>query len=205
MPKINVYLPDELAEAVRATGVPVSSVCQRALEAAVRSVRTAHVDSGVAPSLERFTDRARQVVHLAAAAASEDHADLGSEHVLLGLLNEGSGVAARALSALGVTGNGIDTASKTKSSIGDGNDVYAAALKEAFKLGHNYVGTEHLLLGIADIHCTARDVLSELGSNSSAVKHQVVSILTTATQPDVDAKLDEVLRRLAALEQRLPA
>jgi ATP-dependent Clp protease ATP-binding subunit ClpC len=212
MPKVNVYLPDELADAVRATGVPVSSVCQRALEAAVREVRDAKLDPEVVPALERFTDRSRKVVAFASAAAVADDADLGSEHVLIGLLREGSGVAAHALMALGISTEAVVEATHTVSSTADGREVYRAALKEAFKLGHNYVGTEHLLLAIAASNCTARDVLSELGATASAVRHQVISILTDAnTQSkskqspagDVSAKLDEVLRRLNELEQRL--
>ena len=213
MPKVNVYLPDELAEAVRATGVPVSSVCQRALEAAVREVRDAKLDPEVVAGLELFTDRSRKVVALASAAARADDADLGSEHVLIGLLREGEGVGAHALMALGISTEPIVDATHTVSSTADGREIYRAAMKEAFKLGHNYVGTEHLLLAIAASNCTARDVLSELGATAGAVRHQVISILTSATTRskntqspagDISAKLDEVLRRLGQLEARLP-
>jgi ATP-dependent Clp protease ATP-binding subunit ClpC len=212
MPKVNVYLPDELAEAVRASGVPVSTVCQRALEAAVREVRDAKVEGEVVPTLERFTDRSRSVVAFASAAALGENADLGSEHILIGLLREGEGVGGHALAALGIGTDAVVAAARTQSSTADGKDVYRAALKEAFKLGHNYVGTEHLLLAIATLNCTAREILNDLGANASAVKHQVISILTNAfpqaklaaaTDTAVTAKLDEVLRRLGELEQRL--
>jgi ATP-dependent Clp protease ATP-binding subunit ClpC len=209
MPKVNVYLPDELADAVRATGVPVSAVCQRALEAAIREVREAKVDSSVVPTLERFTDRSRSVVALASAAAVAEDAELGSEHILIGLLREGEGVAGHALAALGIGTDAVIDATRTQSSTADGREVYRAALKEAFKLGHNYVGTEHLLLAITSINCTAREILNELGANASAVRHEIISLLTNMSTPrkrkddDVASKLDEVLRRLEQLEQRL--
>ena len=208
MPKINVYLPDELAEAVRASGVPVSSICQRALEEAVRDVRGMGLDPMTVPGLERFTDRARKVVAIAATAANAETVDVGSEHVLVGLIEEGSGVGAKALAALGITAGAVVAAGQTRSSIADGRDVYRASLKEALKLGHNYVGTEHLLLGIAETNCSARDILNQLGANRGAVKHQVMLILTSASAaphdaPDLRSTLDEIKQRLDAVLRRM--
>src|SRR5438477_425611 len=117
MPKINVYLPDELADAVRASGVPVSTICQRALEKAVREVRNAGLDTATVPSLERFTDRSRRVVVIASAAARGENVDVGSEHILLGLLGEGTGVGAKALEALAVTTGAVTAAARTRSSL----------------------------------------------------------------------------------------
>ncbi|MEU2357578.1 Clp protease N-terminal domain-containing protein [Streptomyces misionensis] len=125
MPKINVYLPDDLAEAVKEAGVPVSAVCQRALELAVRRVTTiretplADLDDEPTGALAHFTARTRTVLKLAVAprrfdgpaanamelavteAISLGHNYIGCEHVLLGLVAEPDGVAGQVLRALG--------------------------------------------------------------------------------------------------------
>ena len=202
MPKVNVYLPDELAEAVRQTGVPVSKICQRALEEAVRDVRTQTV-SGLTPSFARFTDRARRVVKMAMQAAEADGVDLGSEHVLLGLVNEGEGVGARAFAALGITGDLVAGGIAKRSSMADGAEVLRKALPEALKLAHNYIGTEHIALAMCEMPtCTARDILNEMGVTASALRSQVVSILTTITAP-ASPTLADVVARLEKLEKRL--
>jgi ATP-dependent Clp protease ATP-binding subunit ClpA len=207
MPKINVYLPDDLAEAVRATGVPVSSICQRALETAVREAKTVTIT----PTFERFTPRARAVVAVAADLAAADGADLGSEHVLRGLLT-GEGISAKALQALGVNDDLVTKALEQRSSTADGSPVYLAALQEALKLGHNYIGTEHMLLGIASTNCTASDVLSDLGITASGLRSHVISTLTgmgipaplkPAAEAGLATKLDELIHRIGELEKKL--
>ena len=204
MPKVNVYLPDELAEAVRQTGVPVSKICQRALEQAVRDVRT-QTASGLTPTFERFTTRARTVVRLAKEAAEVDGVDLGSEHVLLGLVNEGEGVGAKALAALGVTADAVTTAIKRRSSTADGAEVLRRALNEALKLAHNYIGTEHIALAMTElVNSTARDILNELGVTTAALRNEVISILTSITKP-ASVTLEDVVARLERLEKRLSA
>src|SRR4051794_32714388 len=103
MPKINVYLPDELAEAVRDSGVPVSAICQRALETSVRrvtAIRAATIGelAGEDPTtkLPHFTERARKTVKLAIETAREDgSAQVGTEHLLRGIINEGNNMALR--------------------------------------------------------------------------------------------------------------
>ena len=110
---------------------------------------------------ERFTDRARQAVVLAQDEAGRlGHGFIGSEHLLLGLLHEGEGVAAVALRRLGIGLEG--TRAEVEALIGRGNEqssghipftprakkVLELSLREALQLGHNYIGTEHILLGI---------------------------------------------------------
>ena len=208
MPKINVYLPDDLAEAVRQSGVPVSSICQRALEAAVRDAHSITIT----PTFERFTPRAKAVVTKAGALASEDGVDLGSEHILRALLT-GDGVAAKALAQLNVRDDLVVPALERRSSMADGSAIYLKALQEALKLGHNYIGTEHMALGI-EKGSTAAEVLSDLGITLSGLRNEVMSVLTglgvpapthAAPAPALAEKLDEVLRRLEELEKRLPA
>lgn len=94
MPKVNVYLPDRLAEAVRAYGIPLSSVCQRALEQEV----------GLRMSVLKLTPRARSVLAAAAQEAEQlGEGFVGTEHLLLGLIAEGEGTAAEALESLGIS------------------------------------------------------------------------------------------------------
>ena len=204
MPKVNVYLPDDLAEAVRRTGVPVSSVCQRALEEAVRQ------SGGPVGDMSRFTDRARRALSLASARAGDAGAGVGSEFLLMGLIDEGSGIAARAMTTLGVTTNRVIEWCQDKPPLEDRDAVLALALREALTMNHNYIGTEHLLLAVTR---TLTDALSALNVPASSVRKEVVALLTAAGVPapapakempaDVGAKLDEVIKRLEQLEKRL--
>ena len=205
MPKINVYLPDELAEAVRSAGIPVSTVCQRALEEAVRNVANPTIT--FTPTFERFTNRARHVVEVANQRAEHEKVDLSSEHILLAQFAEPEAVAAKTLASLNVTQAVIEASVARRSSTGDGNAVYVQALQEALKLGHNYIGTEHMLLAMAEGGFTARDMLSELGITASALRRQVLSVLTNHGVPaptDTSNKLDDIIKRLENLERKLP-
>src|SRR4051794_26152476 len=110
MPKINVYLPDDLAAAVRDAQVPVSAICQRALERAVRDVESLRAADEVPPMdkpahgmFGRFTPRARAVVSSAEELAREmEHDHVGTEHVLLGILDEGANLAIKVLQSLDI-------------------------------------------------------------------------------------------------------
>src|SRR2546430_11398091 len=110
MPKINVYLPDELAEAVKDSGVPVSAICQRALEQSVRrvtAIREAVLSdlevTDPAAHLSRFTKRAATVVKLAIEQARADGAaTVGTQHLLHGILAEGKNMALMGLTAIDV-------------------------------------------------------------------------------------------------------
>ena len=110
---------------------------------------------------ERFTDRARRVITLAQEEARmHNHNYIGTEHLLLGMSHEGAGVAAKVLEGMGVSLEGIR--SQVEEIIGQGREapvghipfiprakkVIELSLREALQLGHNYVGTEHLLLGL---------------------------------------------------------
>ena len=109
---------------------------------------------------ERFTDRARRVVVLAQEEARMlNHNYIGTEHILLGLIHEGEGVAAKALESLGISLEGVRQ--QVEEIIGQGQQapsghipftprakkVLELSLREALQLGHNYIGTEHILLG----------------------------------------------------------
>ena len=141
---------------------------------------------------ERFTDRARRVVVLAQEEARMlNHNYIGTEHILLGLIHEGEGVAAKALEALGISLEAVR--SQVEEIIGQGQQapsghipftprakkVLELSLREALQLGHNYIGTEHILLGlIREGEGVAAQVLVKLGADLNRVRTQVISLLS---------------------------
>src|SRR6201747_691869 len=141
---------------------------------------------------ERFTDRARRVVVLAQEEARMlNHNYIGTEHILLGLIHEGEGVAAKALESLGISLEGVR--SQVEEIIGQGQQapsghipftprakkVLELSLREALQLGHNYIGTEHILLGlIREGEGVAAQVLVKLGAELTRVRQQVIQLLS---------------------------
>jgi ATP-dependent Clp protease ATP-binding subunit ClpA/post-segregation antitoxin (ccd killing protein) len=242
MPKINVYLPDDLAEGVKATGVPVSAICQRALEQSVR--RVAAIRATVLGDLEtddpttqlsQFTDRTRTVVRLAIEQARTTHAgSVGTEHLLHGMLAEGTNLALHVLRAMEIDPAHVARALINAAPAPENTKIPAAtqfsgpaanslelSVTEALGLGHNYVGCEHLLLGlIGEPDGTAGQVLRDLGIDPRAARRTVVAALTGYTHlraqpsaaPLADAatmiatlvrkELRPVLDRVERLEQR---
>src|SRR5690349_6595723 len=150
---------------------------------------------------ERFTDRARRVVVLAQEEARMlNHNYIGTEHILLGLIHEGEGVAAKALESLGIQGGepggsrvleGVRQ--QVEEIIGQGQQaptghipftprakkVLELSLREALQLGHNYIGTEHILLGlIREGEGVAAQVLVKLGADLGRVRQQVIQLIS---------------------------
>src|SRR5450756_2115218 len=182
---------------------------------------------------ERFTDRARRVVVLAQEEARMlNHNYIGTEHILLGLIHEGEGVAAKALESLGISLEGVR--SQVEEIIGQGQSapsghipftprakkVLELSLREALQLGHNYIGTEHILLGlIREGEGVAAQVLVKLGADLNRVRQQVIQLLSgyqgkepqgvgvgpAEGQPSGSAVLDQFGRNLtqAAREGKL--
>lgn len=166
MPKVNVYLPDELADAVKESGIPVSAICQRALEQSVRrvtAIRAAVLSdldvADPAAQLSRFTQRATTIVRLAIERARADGADtVGTHHLLHGILAEGQNVAVMVLTAIEVDPGQLAADLPAAKPAGDNDqanrfdgpaaNAIELAVTEAISLGHNYVGSEHLLLGL---------------------------------------------------------
>ena len=148
---------------------------------------------------ERFTDRARRVVVMAQEEARMlDHTYIGTEHILLGLVREGEGSAAKALESLGIS---LDTVrQQVEEIIGRGQqapsghipftprakNVLQLSLSEAVQLGHDYVGTEHILLGLLrEGEGVAAQVLVRLGAELDRVRQQVIQVLSAyRPQPD---------------------
>jgi hypothetical protein len=182
---------------------------------------------------ERFTDRARRVVVLAQEEARMlNHNYIGTEHILLGLIHEGEGVAARALESLGISLEAVRQ--QIEEIIGQGEQapfghidltprakkVLELSSREALQLGHNYIGTEHILLGlIREGEGVAAQVLARLGADLSRVRQQLIQLLhgSGGKEPepahaglrergllfDVLARTNALGARLSAVEQRV--
>jgi ATP-dependent Clp protease ATP-binding subunit ClpC len=176
---------------------------------------------------ERFTDRARRVVVLAQDEARMlNHNYIGTEHILLGLIHEGEGVAAKALESLGISLHAVRQ--QVEEVIGRGQHspsghipftprakkVLELSLRESLQLGHNYIGTEHILLGlIREGDGVAAQVLVKLGADLNRVRQQVIQLLhgyqgtgpaaAGAGVADLADQLTSLAARLAVVEQRL--
>jgi ATP-dependent Clp protease ATP-binding subunit ClpC len=154
---------------------------------------------------ERFTDRARRVVVLAQDEARElGHDHIGTEHILLGLIREGNGLAAKALEALGVSADGLRERVVAMADAGhysgrghipftpQAKQVLRLALSEAQRLGHHYIGTEHVLLGlIQEKDGVAAQVLADAGADLRRVQAEVVRLLAEYQRRGPDAGQSE--------------
>jgi hypothetical protein len=266
MPKINVYLPDDLAAAVRAAGVPVSPVCQQALAQAVSAVNgarraiavirdpqfdpAAHGASKLIRS--RMTPRLAEAIRLAGQAGG---ARVGTAELLLGVIEQGDNLGLRLIEALGIepgelaaalrqegpaepmpgaaaaAGTGPATAGDAAAAASgavppgpaDGEPgglrealilpawrAFAGAAEAAIDLGHNYLGCEHLVIGLAaETGSTAGGVLAGLGVSPDSARKTLASLVAgyaqgrQATLQAGTEALGEVLRRLDALEARV--
>jgi ATP-dependent Clp protease ATP-binding subunit ClpC len=182
---------------------------------------------------ERYTDRARRVVVLAQEEARMlNHNYIGTEHILLGLIHEGEGVAAKALQTLRISPEAVRQ--QVEEIVGRGqrapsghipftprvSKVLELSQREAAQLGHNYIGTEHILLGlIREGEGVAAQVLVRLGADLNRVRQQVIQLLhggrgkqPAAAERESDEAggedrrlFDELLLRVRAVESRLSA
>ena len=268
VPKINVYLPDDLAEAVRESGVPVSAICQRALEASVRRVTAirqatlgeVRLDDS-AGRLAHFTANARSAVGLGLRAArASGAAEVGPEHLLAGLVAQPGNLAVTVLTSMEVdleavrqalTEQGVSLVPAGQQAepgepdqpqdregqeqiqalrfTGPAANALELAVTEAIGLGHNYVGCEHLLLGLASEPAgTASPLLRDLGADYRPIRRAVSAALAgytvitaskqarqpTASQPGggqmlamlreaVRQEMQPFVQRLDRLEERL--
>jgi ATP-dependent Clp protease ATP-binding subunit ClpC len=164
---------------------------------------------------ERFTDRARRVVVLAQEEARMlNHNYIGTEHILLGLIHEGEGVAAKALESLGISLEAVRQ--QVEEIIGQGQSaptghipftprakkVLELSLREALQLGHNYIGTEHILLGlIREGEGVAAQVLQKLGADLNRVRQQVIQLLSGYTGGKESATGEQVPQGSMVLDQ----
>ncbi|MBL7261263.1 Clp protease N-terminal domain-containing protein [Paractinoplanes lichenicola] len=190
MPKINVYLPDDLAESVRESGIPVSAICQRALEQAVQrvtTIRAAILDDlsadDLSQRLQSFTARMVTVLTLAAERAREAGApSVSTGDLLHGVLAEGNNLALQILTAIDVAPASLTApAGPEPGGASEGlrfSRPAAIALEqavaEAIGFGHNYVGCEHLLVALAaEPDGAAGKLLRERGADAKATRRAV--------------------------------
>lgn len=243
MPKINVYLPDALASAVKDAGVPVSAVCQAALSDAVervgrtrRGIAALRDPATPAAALQRIGEGTRKrmtprlVAALGTAALDADgqaRPAVSTLDLLRGLLDDGENLAVRLLLAQGID---VDALAETaRASETDepgppapessdtllgrltmpGRLACAAALEAVVELGHNYVGCEHLLVGLVASEGRARDLLVEHGIQASAVR-QAIGAAAAGVMSERSRSADrnagavaDLTRRLEAIERQL--
>ena len=177
---------------------------------------------------ERFTERARRVVVFAQEEARElNHSYIGTEHLLLGLMRDADSVAAQALQELEIRQDAVRE--QVTEIIGRGKrapsshipftprakKVLELSLREALQLSHNYIGTEHILLGlIREGEGVAAQVLVKLGGNLAVVREKVIEIIPAAAEnvefterlrPAGATSLEGILGPLAAISDRLDA
>ncbi|OLF12897.1 peptidase [Actinophytocola xinjiangensis] len=234
MPKLNVYVPDDLAESVKETGLPVSAICQRALEqsvkrvGAIRATTIGDLDQAdPTAGLTQFTPRAKQAFRLAVTRARDrGAAEIGTRDLLHGILTEGANLALRMLAALEVDPAIVLREVErlpTEDTGGEGTRLGRTAANaleltvvEAILAGHNYVGCEHLLLGlVAEPDGAGGEVLRGLGVETRRTRQIVAAALSGAVhlrtnhdQGDqlaqvMDKALEQILARLDRLEDRV--
>jgi ATP-dependent Clp protease ATP-binding subunit ClpC len=246
MPKINVYLPDDLAESVKDAGIPVSTICQAALEQAVRRVNAiraaaagnANIEDSLAQAT-KLTARARDVVKLARDQARTRDTPLSTGDLLGAILVEGSSLAIHVLRAAEVDMDQLRD-ELTRQSFPEppreggpegatpfslpATKALELTAAEAISLGHNYIGCEHLLLGLAaEPDGVAGKVLRGQGAEHRVLRRTVVAAMAgyvhhqaqstqggsstpqAAESQVLDAirqELAPVIERLARLEER---
>jgi ATP-dependent Clp protease ATP-binding subunit ClpA len=225
MPKINVYLPDDLADAVRDTGVPVSAICQRALEQAVRRITairqislTDLSNADLSGQLSAFTARAVTVLTLARDSAT---GPVTTTDLLNGILAEGGNLALQVLRSMEIDPGQLRRAAPAEPGEHSFSDPATNALEltvgEATGLGHNYVGCEHLLIGLAaEPDGAAGRALRAAGADVKRIRRAVSAALAgyqhlrEQTSPGgmdtlraaIRQALAPVIRRIEALEAR---
>ncbi|MFC4855139.1 Clp protease N-terminal domain-containing protein [Actinophytocola glycyrrhizae] len=222
MPKVNVYLPDDLADTVKETGLPVSAICQRALEQSVKRVTAIRAIGDLSATdptagLTSFTQRAKDVLKLAIGSAS---GEVGTTDLLRGLLDEGTNLALHVLRTIDIEPAAVASelpppaeGPASRMSVTAANALELTVV-EALTLGHNYVGCEHLLLGlVAEPEGTAGRVLRGRGAETRQVRQVVSAALagyvhlqanqggSAALTAAVGKALEPVLRRLDRLEE----
>ena len=169
---------------------------------------------------ERFTERARQVVVLGQdEARGLKHNYIGTEHILLGLLREEEGIAARVLESLDITVEQVRARVTATVGQGDGvttgqipftpraKKVLELALGEGLSLGHNYIGTEHLLLGLVrENDGVAARILLELGTDAETIRNEVIRMLSGPGRSDPASQVQSarLMARVQETSDRTP-
>ena len=195
--EVATWLTHRLRLAKRRTAVVTEEpMPERQATALTELIRRATMRGQPKGMFQRFTDRARRVVHLAKEEAwLLRHNYLGTEHLLLGLLYEGDGVAAHALMSLGVSLDAVRARVEEFIGRGEGpvhadvpftprsRKVLELSLREAMRLGHHYIGTEHILLGLLrEGEGVGVQILTDLGADHARVMERVIELLNEREQ-----------------------
>jgi ATP-dependent Clp protease ATP-binding subunit ClpA len=225
-PKINVYLPDELAAEVRASGVPVSAVCQQALADAVAQARTglsAPEPADSSDELSRnFTQRAYGVLTGAEKAAEESGTPATTVELMAAIVESG-GLAVTVLTAADIDPEDVVDELRARAkgggkAGGTAGTLEAAAelaVEQARGLGHTYVGTEHLLLALTggprnelaaktlrDMGLTHERTLHGVATALSAYQYARETLTFSGISAPIRAVLEDIRSRLVRLEER---
>lgn len=228
MPKINVYLPDDLADAVRDSGVPVSAICQRALEQAVRRMQAIREVSlsnlepaSFSDRLPSFTGRLVMALSLAAERAKSAGASVVTTGDLLsGLLTEGGNLALQILTAMDVAPASLTAPATPEPGPAEPGLRFSTpaavalelAVGEAVGFGHNYVGCEHLIVALAgEPDGAAGELLRSRGADARSTRRTVAAALagyvhlraSTAQTPPSQALLAAFHAELIPLIERI--
>jgi ATP-dependent Clp protease ATP-binding subunit ClpC len=161
---------------------------------------------------ERFTERAKQVIVLGQdEARTLKHNYIGTEHILLGLLLEEEGLAARVLNSLDITVD--EVRHQVARIVGQGDEVSTAqlpftprakkvlelALREALSLGHNYIGTEHILLGmVRENEGVAARILLDFDADAEKIRNEIIRMLSGPRRREKEGKMREAVAELQA-------
>jgi len=167
--------------------------------------------------MERFTQRARRVLSIAHQEAERAQSNnIGTEHLLLGLMEEDGGVAGRVLRELGMTVDRVREVVKRVSGPSssfdpnhvelsmDTQQVLEHAVEEARRLGHHYIGTEHILLGLVRVEGSAMEVLRRLGVTAEQIRRQTRRVLNESASPSSPTPANAAAGRGAASGQKTP-
>jgi ATP-dependent Clp protease ATP-binding subunit ClpA len=230
MPKINVYLPDDLADAVREADVPVSAICQRALEQAVRritAIRQALLDDlhpdRIAARLPSFTARLVTTLTLAAdRAKAAGAASVSTGDLLAGMIAEGGNLGLQVLRAVEIDPATLEPSTAAEPGAPGAGLRFSApavvavelAVGEAIGMGHNYVGCEHLVIALAaETNGAAGELLRSRGADGRSVRRAVAAALAgyaqakaaatpTGLRTAVRAELAPLIERIERLERQ---
>ncbi|HEY2297945.1 MAG TPA: Clp protease N-terminal domain-containing protein [Jatrophihabitans sp.] len=217
MPKINVYLADDLAAAVKAAGIPVSSVCQHALADAVAAAGGPAASSGASSGMSRVTPRAEGAIEAARDSAGDRRAR--TVHLLAAIIGREPNLGLSVLKALDIEPDDVTDEVRAllrrdPDSVGDLDDVLPRAVEEAARLGHNHVGTEHLLIALASGPSdeSVAATLTRMGASADALRtgvrtalagwaHARETLTLSGLSAPIRAALDDIRQRLGRLEK----
>ena len=222
MPKINVYLPDDLERDVRAAGLSLSPICQAALREAVdrmAAIRGMGAEKTPTPNLAayvgrgRFTPRLAAILDNVAAGCAQRRKKVTSLDLLGAIIEHGENVAARTLADLGVEQPPPRSMVRAKPPAGSGElapdarEVLGTAFRIALDMRDNYMGTEHVAIALAGDDTATKDVLASYGVDARTLRQQVGALRSnprTTERPHAGDSL-RTLGRIESELQRLAA